>query len=114
MRMKKVMLNRWLSHIVVTVLASTCLFAETPARVQTFPLRDTTGLIAPKLKMEAVEYLGRRSVRLTLEGDDHEGLTLLPGTDFQDGVIEADIALKSTMPAGVRFPGFVGIAFRAR
>jgi hypothetical protein len=112
--MKKTMLNRWLSHIAVTVLASSCLFAETPARVQTFPLRDTTGLIAPKLKMEAVEYLGRRSVRLTLEGDDHEGLTLLPGTDFQDGVIEADIALKSTMPAGVRFPGFVGIAFRAR
>ena len=108
------MLNRWLNHTVVTVLASSCLFAETPARVQIFPLRNTTGLIAPKLKTEAVEYLGRRSVRLTLEGEDHDGLALLPGSDFQDGVIEADIALKATTPPGVRFPGFVGIAFRAR
>jgi hypothetical protein len=29
-------------------------------------------------------------------------------------VIEADIALKSTTPPGVRYPGFVGIGFRAR
>src|SRR5258705_3413362 len=95
------------------VLAAGCLFAQMP-RVQTFPLRDTTGLIAPKVKPEAVTYLGRASVRITMDGDDHEGLALLPGTDFQDGVIEVDIALKSAMPAGVRFPGFVGIAFRAR
>src|SRR5207249_5233207 len=30
------------------------------------------------------------------------------------GTIEADIALKITTPPGVRMPGFVGIAFRAR
>ena len=71
-------------------------------------------LIATKVKTEAVKYLGRESVRITVEGEDTAGLALLPGTDFQDGVIEADIALKSTMPAGVRYPGFVGIAFRAR
>jgi len=29
-------------------------------------------------------------------------------------MIEADIALKATTPPGVRYPGFVGIAFRAR
>jgi hypothetical protein len=61
-----------------------------------------------------VNYLGRKSVRITMEGEDHEGLALLPGTDFQDGVIEADIALKTTTPPGVRYPGFVGIAFRVR
>lgn len=106
--------KRWLSCCAVTLLAASCLLAKTPERVQTFPLRDTTGLIAPKLKTEAVNYLGRKCVRITMEGDDHEGLALLPGTDFQDGVIEADIALKVTMPPGVRYPGFVGIAFRAR
>jgi hypothetical protein len=62
--------------------------------------------------MEAVKYLGRRSVQITIEGEDHEGLVLLPGTDFQDGVIEADVALKTSVPPGVRYPGFVGIAFR--
>jgi hypothetical protein len=109
-----IMLKRWLSCTAVTVLVSSCLFAETPGRVQTFPLRNTTGLSGEKVKTEAVKYLGRESVRITVEGDDRDGLALLPGTDFQDGVIEADIALKSTLPPGVRFPGFVGIAFRAR
>lgn len=107
-------LKRWLSCSAVAVLAASCLLAETPLRVQTFPLRDATGLIAPNVKAEAVNYLGRKSVRITIEGEDHEGLALLPGTDFQDGVIEADIALKTTVPPGVRYPGFVGIAFRVR
>lgn len=111
---RPIMLKRCLIYSLLTILAASCLFAKTPSRVQTFPLRDTTGLIAPNANMEAVSYLGRRSVRITMEGDDQEGLALLPGTDFQDGVIEADIALKTTVPPGVRYPGFVGIAFRVR
>jgi hypothetical protein len=107
-------LKRSLSYSTVTLLTASSLFAQAPPHVQRFPLTDPAGLTAPNLKAEAVKYLGRQSVRLTVEGDDHEGLVLLPGTDFQDGVIEADIALKSTTPPGVRFPGFVGIAFRVR
>jgi hypothetical protein len=113
-RIRMITLKRWLSCGAVTVLAARGLFAETPPRVQNFPLRDTTGLITPKVKAEAVNYLGRRSVRITMDGEDREGLALLEGTDFQDGVIEADIALKTTAPPGVRYPGFVGIAFRVR
>jgi hypothetical protein len=109
------MLKGWLSYSAVTLLVASSLFAETPARGQTFPLRDTAGLITPpKAKTEAVKYQGRKCVRLTIDGDDSDGLALLPGTDFQDGVIEADIALKTTVPPGVRYPGFVGIAFRVR
>lgn len=108
------MLKRLLTHGAITVLATSCLFAQTPPRVQTFPLKDATGLTAPNAKMEAVKYLGRQCVRITVEGEDHEGLAFLPGTDFQDGVIEADFALKITTPPGVRYPGFVGIAFRVR
>ena len=93
-------------------LASTSLFAQ--PHVQTFPLHDAAGLTAPKVKTESVTYLGRKCVRLTAEGEDNGGLVLLPGTDFQDGVIEADIALKITTPPGVRYPGFIGIAFRVR
>ena len=100
--------------MLLTALVTSWLFAQTPARLQTFPLSDTTGLSAPKVKPEAVKYLGRKCVRITVEGEDHDGLVLLPGTDFQDGVIEADIALKITTPPGVRYPGFVGITFRAR
>lgn len=108
------MLKHILNCSAVTLLTASGLFAQSSAHVQTFLLRDAAGLIAPKVKAEAVNYLGRKSVRITMEGDDHEGLALLPGTDFQDGVIEADIALKTTVPPGVRYPGFVGIAFRAR
>jgi hypothetical protein len=37
------------------------------------------------------------------------------GTDFQDGTIEVDIAVKVTaVPPGARMPGFIGIPFRAR
>lgn len=80
--------------------------------VQTFALEDAKGLIERNVKLESVEYRGRKAVRLTKESED--GLALLPDTDFQDGTIEADIALKVTTPPGVRMPGFIGIAFRAR
>jgi hypothetical protein len=96
----------------LTVLLTSSLFAQKPA--QTFPLHDASGLSAPKVKTEVVTYLGRKCVRLTVEGEDNGGIVLLPGTDFQDGVIEADIALKITTPPGVRYPGFIGIAFRVR
>jgi hypothetical protein len=99
---------------VVLAVSSLAAPAPPPAHVQTFPLRDAAGLTAPKAMTEAVTYLGRKCVRLTVEGEDNAGLVLLPGTDFQDGVIEADIALKITTPPGVRYPGFIGIAFRAR
>jgi hypothetical protein len=110
-----IMLKRWLNLCAVAGLVTASLFAQTPPpHPQTFPLTETTGLAATKVKAEAVKYLGRQCVRITVEGDDNEGLALLPGTDFQDGVIEAEIALKITTPPGVRYPGFVGIAFRSR
>ena len=108
------MLKRCINYGAVLLIAATCLLAQTPTRVQTFPLRDTSGLIASKVKTESATYLGRKCVRITMEGDDHDGLALLPRADFQDGVIEADIALKVTTPPGVRYPGFIGIAFRVR
>ncbi len=86
---------------------------QSPGTVQAFALVDTNGLDARNVKMEAVEFQGRKAVRLTVV-DHEDGLALLPGTDFRDGVIEADVALKTTTPPGVRYPGFYGIAFRAR
>jgi hypothetical protein len=70
-------------------------------------------LVLLNVKADAVEYKGRKAVRLTKDPEKN-GFVLLRGSDFQDGTIEADIALKITTPPGVRMPGFVGIAFRAR
>lgn len=83
--------------------------------VQSFPLKDAVGLAAHNVKFESVTYQGRQAIRMTTttQGDD-AGFALLPGTDFQDGTIEADIAVKVTRPPGARTPGFTGIAFRAK
>src|SRR5881394_1904399 len=88
-------------------------FGQAAPDAQTFALSDAKDLVLLNVKAEAVEYKGRKAVRLTKDAQK-DGFALLRGTDFQDGTIEADIALKITTPPGVRMPGFVGIAFRAR
>ncbi len=88
-------------------------FAQNAPGAQTFPLTDTSGLTAKNVNVKAVDYLGRKAVLVTSVGQQ-DGFALLSGTDFQDGTIEADLALKITTPPGVRMPGFFGIAFRAR
>jgi hypothetical protein len=105
--------RRWLKFGAASAIAliPPGLFAQAP-RPQIFPLHDANGLIAPKVKAEAVNYHGRKCVGITIDGRDHDGLALLPGTDFQDGVIEADIALRNTTPPENKRPGFIGIAFR--
>jgi hypothetical protein len=101
-------------YAALSALTVVCGFGQQPQAVQTFPLRDTTGLtLTGKVKAEAVEYQGRRAVRVTCGGNEG-GIAVLPGSDFQDGVIEGEVALKVTTPPGVRNPGFIGIAFRAR
>jgi len=88
-------------------------FAQAVPNAQTFPLADTTGLIPRDVKVSAVEYKGRKAVLVENTGKG-DGFALLPVVDFQDGTIEADLAVKITTPPGVRMPGFLGIAFRAR
>jgi len=86
--------------------------AGPPGR-QVFALQDTKDLAttAP-VKAEAVVFQGRKAVRITMDAGDHDGMAVLPGSEIQDGVIEVDLAWKKTTPPGVRFPGFIGIAFR--
>jgi hypothetical protein len=98
---------------VFVVLLAWASIARPASNVQPFALSDTKELVLLNVKADAVEYLGRKAVRLTKD-TQKDGFALLRGTDFQDGAIEADIALKITTPPGVRMPGFVGIAFRAR
>ena len=81
---------------------------------QTFALTDGKDLmLEPGVKAEAVEYRGRKAVRLTKDASDEPALALINGTHFRDGTIEVDIATKVNAPPGVRRPGFTGIAFRA-
>src|SRR2546426_523167 len=99
--------------IAVAGLMPALCFGQATSNAQTFVLSDTKDLVLLNVKADAIEYQGRQAVRLTKE-TEKDGFALLRGTDLQDGAIEADIALKITTPPGVRMPGFVGIAFRAR
>jgi len=87
--------------------------AQATQAPQSFALTDPKDLTVTGGKAEAVEYQGRKAVRLTTESTE-EVFAFLNSVQFQDGTIEADIALKATTPPGVRMPGFIGIAFRTR
>jgi hypothetical protein len=98
---------------VFAILLAGGIFARAVSKVQTFALTGIKDLVLVNVKADAVEYQGRKCVRLT-NNTQKDGFALLRGTeDFQDGTIEADIALKITK-APFRMPGFFGIAFRAR
>jgi hypothetical protein len=89
--------------------------AEVPLSAQNTPLIEPTSLELHGVKAETVEYLGRKAIRLTtVSQNDESGSAFLPGVDFQDGTIEADVAVHITTPPGVRMPGFSGIGFRAK
>jgi hypothetical protein len=98
---------------IFAMLLACASFAQAVSNVQTFALSDTKDLVLVNVKADAAEYQGRKCVRLT-NSTEEDGFALLRDTDFQDGTIETDIALKITTPPGIRMPGFVGIAFRTR
>ncbi len=102
-----------MSRVAFAILLVWTVFSPATSEAQTFALSDTKDLVLLNLKADPVQYKGRKAVRLTKD-TEKDGFALLKGSDFQDGVIEADIALKITTPPGVRMPGFVGIAFRAQ
>jgi hypothetical protein len=80
---------------------------------QSFALTDTNALVVSGGQAEIVEYQGRKAVLLTKKSDG-DVFAFIKGAQFQDGTIEADVAMKVTTPPGVRMPGFIGIAFRCR
>ena len=94
-------MNKTLQLSAVVLVWTT--FGQTASNAQTFALSDTKDLVLVNVKADSVEYNGRKAVRLT-NATERDGFALLRGIDFQDGTIEADIALKITTPPGVRCP----------
>jgi len=80
---------------------------------QSYPLADSAALSVTGGKAEPAEYLGRKAVRLTTS-QQSDIFAFVNGSGLQDGAIDVDIAVKITLPPGVRMPGFTGLAFRAR
>src|SRR5678815_1119195 len=90
--------------------------ALTVVQAQTVSLNSPDQLKPVNVKAETVTFKGRKALRVRdaapPEIGDEGRLVILPKTDFQDGVIEVDLAGEPQPGAGEGARGFVGIAFR--
>jgi hypothetical protein len=94
-------------------VASIGLRAGELPRTQVFQFADVDGIRVHGVTVSTGEYRGRKALRV-LQPARGEGFAVLPGADFQDGVIAADMAIEISTPLFPGAPGFGGIAFRAR
>jgi hypothetical protein len=96
------------------------LFSVAPSRAQTtamtLSLDSTEGLKPVNAKVEPATYKGRKALRVTdaaPEGTSDDGrFVVVTGSQFQDGLIEVDVAGDRIAGAAETARGFVGIAFR--
>ena len=91
-------------------------FALTVAQAQTVSLDAPDQLKLVYVKADTVSFKGRKALRVRdaapPELGDEGRLAILPKTDFQDGVIEVDLAGEPGPGAGEGARGFIGVAFR--
>lgn len=105
-------------HLLLTGILILLLAARDRAGAQTktFPLDSLQGLKLHKVSAEPVTYKGRKAIRVMeapgLTGANEDKLVILAGADFQDGVIEIDLAGRPGGGAAEAARGFAGVAFR--
>ena len=95
-----------------------------PTRSGSYPLETVAGLRPHNVTVEPTMHQGKRGVRVAISddarrrmaqapaGEQFEELVVVEGTDFTNGVIEAEIAGVPGPSSGEGARGFVGIAFR--
>lgn len=86
--------------------------AELPG-AQVFNFASVDGIREHGVTVSTGEYRGRKALRV-VQPARGDGFAVLPNVKFQDGVIEADMAIEITTPLFPGAPGFGGVAFRAR
>jgi hypothetical protein len=106
--------------LAVTVAGALLMQAEPAGQARQFALASAEGLRLHNVVAEPAALEGKKGVRVTisdearkrLDAGPMDQLAVIDGTDFGNGVIEAEIAGAPApdAPAGAR--GFVGIAFR--
>jgi hypothetical protein len=68
------------------------------------------------VKLESVEYRGKRAVRITEDGNvaNGEAYAIVKGPEFRNGTIELELAGQRAATASPEARGFIGIAFRLK
>src|SRR5215510_12429114 len=84
--------------------------------VLTSPVSSQTvgQLTAHNVKLESVDYLGKRAVKITEDGQvpNGEAYATVKGAVFHNGAIDVELAGRPAAGAGEGARGFVGVAFR--
>ena len=78
---------------------------------------QTVEQLAPhRVKVEAVEYKGKRAIKVTEDGQvaNGEAYAVVKGPEFRNGSIELEVAGQPLAAAGAGARGFIGVAFRLR
>lgn len=105
-----------LLFVVATLSILATVGGSARVQAQTISLDSPEQLKLVNVKAETVTFKGRKALRVldaAQAGTGDEGrLVVLPKTDFQDGVIEVDLAGEPGPGASEGARGFVGIAFR--
>ncbi len=76
---------------------------------------QTVGQLIPhKVKLESVDYRGKRAVKVTEDGEvaNGEAYAVVKDAVFHNGAIEVELAGRPAGGAAAAARGFVGIAFR--
>lgn len=78
------------------------------------PAQTVDQLIPHKVKLESVEYLGKRAVKITEDGEvpDGEAYAIVKEAVLHNGTIEVELAGRPAAGTGAGARGFIGIAFR--
>ena len=102
--------------LISLLVAMLSIFLAPAIHAQTVSLDAMDQLKLVNVKAEPVNFKGRKALRVSdaaAPGTGDEGrLVILPRTDFQDGIIEVDLAGEPGPGAGEGARGFVGMAFR--
>lgn len=102
--------------LISLLVATLSIFLAPGIHAQTVSLDAMDQLKLVNVKAETVNFKGRKALRVSdaaAAGTGDEGrLVILPRTDFQDGIIEVDLAGEPGPGAGEGARGFVGMAFR--
>jgi len=78
-------------------------------------LAQTPAQLTPhRVRVESADYLGKRAVRITPDGDvpNGEAYAIVTGASFHNGTVDVDLAGRPAAGADAGARGFIGVAFR--
>jgi hypothetical protein len=114
-------------HTILLMALATLSPVALPAPVQNFPLTSAEGLLLHNVQAKPATLENKRGLLVTVseaakkaepppvdQPVSFETLAVIEGTDFTNGVIEAEIAGAPAPGAPQAARGFVGIAFRVK